>query len=301
MPLYIADYLADTRRLRAAEHGAYLLLIMEYWTVGSLPDDDAQLARIAAMTDREWRAARPIIEALFQQGWRHKRIDAELERANAKRERRVEAGKRGGNAKAMLHQKASNALASSSQPHSDTAQHVSEERAGAEPRPPEPDEGVEITRLDAACREAAGLESDRSPSLLDLSPIVALIDAGYRLESDILPKLREAKARGKRGSSWRYYVAAITDAKAINQGIPAKPETVVSPTIWITTDDPRWPDACAEAKRRNGKEPTPMGSRHEAGMGYHFPAEIVATATRDAASGFAYGIRAPREVPDLLF
>ena len=49
MPLYVADYLANTGRLSAAEHGAYLLLIMQYWT-GRLPDDDTQLARIAWIT-----------------------------------------------------------------------------------------------------------------------------------------------------------------------------------------------------------------------------------------------------------
>jgi uncharacterized protein YdaU (DUF1376 family) len=50
MPLYIADYRKDTAHLSAAEHGAYLLLIMHYWSTGSLPVEDAPLARIAAMT-----------------------------------------------------------------------------------------------------------------------------------------------------------------------------------------------------------------------------------------------------------
>jgi uncharacterized protein YdaU (DUF1376 family) len=81
MPLYIADYRLDTARLSAAEHGAYLLLIMEYWAAGSLPADDRQLARIAAMTDREWKAARPAVQRFFYDGWKHKRIDAELSKA----------------------------------------------------------------------------------------------------------------------------------------------------------------------------------------------------------------------------
>lgn len=79
MPLYVADYRADTVHLSAAQHGAYLLLIMHYWLTGALPSDDAALARIACMTPAEWRKARPTIQAFFKDGWKHKRIDAELE------------------------------------------------------------------------------------------------------------------------------------------------------------------------------------------------------------------------------
>lgn len=78
MPFYVADYLRDTRRLTPAEHGAYLHLILEYWTAGELPDDDRQLARIAGMTPAEWKRARPNVQVFFHDGWKHKRIDAEL-------------------------------------------------------------------------------------------------------------------------------------------------------------------------------------------------------------------------------
>ena len=79
MPLYVADYLRDTRKLTAAEHGAYLLLIMEYWTTGSLPDDDKQLSRIVCMSAAEWKKAKPNVQGYFLEGWMgHKRIDAEL-------------------------------------------------------------------------------------------------------------------------------------------------------------------------------------------------------------------------------
>lgn len=78
MPLYIAEYLRDTRRLTAAEHGAYLLLIMEYWTVGGLPTDDASLARIACMLPAEWKRAKPAIVPYFTTDWKHKRIENEL-------------------------------------------------------------------------------------------------------------------------------------------------------------------------------------------------------------------------------
>jgi uncharacterized protein YdaU (DUF1376 family) len=81
MPLYIADYRADTAHLSAAQHGAYLLLIMHYWTTGGLPMDDAPLARIAGMTPAEWKKNRPTIAAFFTADWKHKRIDAELAKA----------------------------------------------------------------------------------------------------------------------------------------------------------------------------------------------------------------------------
>jgi uncharacterized protein YdaU (DUF1376 family) len=95
MPLYIGDYRADTTHLNAVQHGAYLLLIMHYWQQAGLPDDDEQLARIACMTIAEWRKHRPVIRAFFGEGWRHKRIDQEIERAVEKYRRRAKAGKKG--------------------------------------------------------------------------------------------------------------------------------------------------------------------------------------------------------------
>lgn len=101
MPLYIADYLADTTQLTTAEHGAYLLLIMTYWRQGGLPDDDAMLARITRMTPKEWTRAKPVLAAFFQAGWKHSRIEKELEKSARKSEARAESGSRGGTAKAL--------------------------------------------------------------------------------------------------------------------------------------------------------------------------------------------------------
>lgn len=81
MPLYIADYLKDTSHLRALESGAYLHLIMAYWVSGGLPNDDRQLATIAKLTDREWKIAKPVLQSFFDENWRHKRIDQEIQHA----------------------------------------------------------------------------------------------------------------------------------------------------------------------------------------------------------------------------
>jgi uncharacterized protein YdaU (DUF1376 family) len=90
MPLFVGDYLRDTRHLTTEEHGAYFLLILEYWAKGGkLPDDDAQLARIVNLSPAKWRKVKPIVKQFFQvqDGWHHKRIDEELDYAAARRER----------------------------------------------------------------------------------------------------------------------------------------------------------------------------------------------------------------------
>lgn len=58
-----------------------MLLIMHYWVAGSLPKDEQQLMRIAAMTSVEWKKSRATLQAFFHDGWKHKRIDDELAHA----------------------------------------------------------------------------------------------------------------------------------------------------------------------------------------------------------------------------
>jgi uncharacterized protein YdaU (DUF1376 family) len=93
MPLYVADYRIATAHLSTIEHGAYLLLIMHYWAAGSLPTDDASLARIACMTIKEWNKHRTVIARFFDAKWKHERIEDELARAINISEKRRDAGK----------------------------------------------------------------------------------------------------------------------------------------------------------------------------------------------------------------
>ena len=93
MPLYIGDYLRDTTRLTTAQHGAYMLLIMDYWTNGAPPDDDAVLASITKSTPEDWAKIRAAIASKFQiEGgvWRHSRIDHELAEAQDNKQKRLE-------------------------------------------------------------------------------------------------------------------------------------------------------------------------------------------------------------------
>ena len=84
MPLYIEHYRSDTNGLSAEFHGAYLLLIMQYWHTGEpLPDDDGRLALIAACTPERWASLRPTIAGFFRierGAWHHKRVGLELAR-----------------------------------------------------------------------------------------------------------------------------------------------------------------------------------------------------------------------------
>lgn len=100
MPFYVADYLGDTGHLTTLEHGAYLLLIMHYWRTEGLPQDDGSLGAIARLSPREWRGMSQKLAGLFQEGWRHKRIEEELEKFAVKSVARATAGRSGGLAKA---------------------------------------------------------------------------------------------------------------------------------------------------------------------------------------------------------
>lgn len=90
MPLFIGDYLRDTTRLTTEKHGAYLLLIMDYWINGAPPDDDDVLSSITKMQLSAWKKARPSLEQLFTVSngqWKHKRIEEELLKASENAEK----------------------------------------------------------------------------------------------------------------------------------------------------------------------------------------------------------------------
>jgi uncharacterized protein YdaU (DUF1376 family) len=108
MPLFVGDYLGDTGHLTTAQHGAYLLLMMHYWRKGELPDDDRQLAKITKLPLRTWRDYRATLQDFFYDGWRHKRIDAELQRMTEVSAKRAIAGQKGGLGSALARMKLEN-------------------------------------------------------------------------------------------------------------------------------------------------------------------------------------------------
>lgn len=120
MPLYVRDYLGATSRLTTEQHGAYMLLIMDYWLNGPPPDDDAVLASIARLSLEQWSKHRPSIERLFSihnGEWRHRRIDREIEAARGRKKQAIERGKAGAKARWGKENGASNRASMDEAPH----------------------------------------------------------------------------------------------------------------------------------------------------------------------------------------
>lgn len=69
LPLFTDAYMADTRHLTAAQHGAYLLLLMTAWRMPDckLPDDDKFLARCASMDLRVWKVNKSLVMGFWKQ------------------------------------------------------------------------------------------------------------------------------------------------------------------------------------------------------------------------------------------
>ena len=223
MSWHIGDYKKDTGHLRAAGHGAYFLLCMHYWATGGLPDDDKQLASIACMTDREWKAHRPLIEPLFKgEGkWKHKRVEEELVIAHAKYEKRAAAGKQGGKAKAAAKQCSSNATAKPYQPITDNPK---EEDAALRARDPDP-KIVSSESLLAhwpawlKIRDALGVDRDDHRWFGQHGRVAQWLANGWDVDLDCVPTIRQrVAARAAKNKSpvrsLEFFEDAIADAHA---------------------------------------------------------------------------------------
>ena len=114
MPIYIGDYLSDTSRLTTEQHGAYFLLLMDYWKNGPPPDDDQVLAQITRLPIDAWTNARSILEPFFEvcnKQWTHKRVEKELVSAQNRKEVAVQRGIKGAEARWGKENASSNAQA----------------------------------------------------------------------------------------------------------------------------------------------------------------------------------------------
>lgn len=95
MPFYVGDYLAKTAHLTAEQHGAYMLLLMHYWTHGELPEDQKQLMAIARLPADSWAGNCHVLAKFFDNKWRNNRMEKELAKLKKLSEKRAYAGLKG--------------------------------------------------------------------------------------------------------------------------------------------------------------------------------------------------------------
>jgi len=96
MQLYVSEYMADTRHLDTEEHGAYLLLMMNYFETGK-PILKSRAQAIAGMKGNDrWTTVEKSLNDMFidtGDRWEHSRIEADLEVLREAQEQRANAGK----------------------------------------------------------------------------------------------------------------------------------------------------------------------------------------------------------------
>jgi uncharacterized protein YdaU (DUF1376 family) len=99
----IAAYQTGTGRLTTEAHGAYLLLMCDYYGKGiPCPDDDFILAAVTRLPIESWKRHRKVLEPLFdvREGyWFHTRIQEEMLGAAAKHAASIEKARNAANAK----------------------------------------------------------------------------------------------------------------------------------------------------------------------------------------------------------
>lgn len=207
MAFYVADYLADTRRLSTLEHGAYLLLIFDYWRNGGLPNDDKKLARIAGLSCAKWKSVRTNVAELFQEGWKHKRIDSELAKSVDKSgAARASAAKRWD--KEREAEEDANAMRSHNERNADEHANamLSQPQSQSQPEKKEPSAGAlgrEVaTKPKKRTRIRCAIEEDAKPSAADAK---AAIDRGLSA-GDLVVQWRKFRdyhiSRGSMMADW---------------------------------------------------------------------------------------------------
>lgn len=97
-----ADYLADTQHLTTEEHGAYLLLLMNYWQTGkALNNTSDRLAVVVRLSSERWQSVQTTIAEFFDVDvendlWTHGRMEHDLMMVRAKSIQASYAGRLGG-------------------------------------------------------------------------------------------------------------------------------------------------------------------------------------------------------------
>lgn len=97
MPWFIKEHRSKASTLSHTEHSVLTYLLMQLWEgEGTIPDDDAWIARRVRLTPRQWKAMRAIIleDCVIANGTiSHPVLLVEIEKARANVEQKRKAGR----------------------------------------------------------------------------------------------------------------------------------------------------------------------------------------------------------------
>jgi len=191
---HIGAYVKDTMRLTTEGHGAYLLLMLDYYaTEQAPPDDDDVLAAICKMPIELWQTRyRKVLAPFFtiESGfWRHERIEKEIVERGSKLASSHARAKAGGDAYArkIALQKASSRPQADHKPHQ--TQKPASSRLEAEPQA-SPEAGSKKAHLHLHI-DSLSTESDRDAieeeeGTGDLENVGTPIDPNFKLDENQL-------------------------------------------------------------------------------------------------------------------
>jgi len=253
MPFYDGDWMRDTAHLDDHQERAYFRLVMFYWARGSLPTDEKQLANICRMTVKKFQKNRAFLSDFFDDCWKHKRIEKELEKSRR-----------------FIEKQALNGAKPKAKHNPNASQTPSQNETRA--RVPQPQPQSEDKKAAAAMSESdekALIDAAGFGSLPGLSKIAELIDEGVSLPDRILPIVAEVAAglrrKGDKPESWLYFLPAIRD---LTRQPRAAPAPVVVTGFYAKAETKQfeaWMDYYRTTKRKSCP-------RDDAG-GWRFPTE----------------------------
>lgn len=219
MPLHVRKYLGDTMRLTRDQHGAYLLLLMDYWMTGeALPDDDGQLAAVCKATPSEWKRLRKVLEPFFQiedGKWVQKRAEEELVKARSMVAAKSKAGKEGA-AKRWHKDDAHNGTGMADASHS----HRQADAPSTTNLNPSSLRSEGARPIEDVCK-AFGINLTDDVRRLDWpGQLGEMLSGGLSLSDDILPACAEARKRKIINLQW---VRKRAESEKARRGIAAQP------------------------------------------------------------------------------
>lgn len=103
--MYAADFAMDTARMTAEQVGCYIRLLNDAWVNGGIPVDPAEMASIAGVTPRRFKASVwPALERCWisdgNGSMLNPRMEAEREKQQRWREKSAKGGRASGKARA---------------------------------------------------------------------------------------------------------------------------------------------------------------------------------------------------------